>query len=277
MSSTLQMFRDGLPGVYLNVPERDYRASPIVSQSTLKAGRDSMAHLRHAIQTEREPTDSMRLGTALHVAVLEPSEMVRKVAAWDGEARRGSAWNAFQMSNRNKTIITHGQHAVLRGMVNAIRNHPAARELFSAPYEVEASAIGTLHGLTMKARADALFADKIVDLKTCASTADRDIRNAIHDYGYAVQAYVYSELFRRRRFVFVFVESSPPHDVRCVELSEVWADIGRAETEGLIAKYRDAAASGVWPGRSDVIETIDPPTWVEDMFPAGATLGGETL
>ena len=111
----------------------------------------------------------------------------------------------------------------------------------------------------------------------CCARAHVDA--AIYTYGYHIQGYIYEQLFGRDRFVLGFVEDSEPHDVRPVELSQDWIDLGHEEATMLIQAMKHCEKTGVWPGRAEKIELRYPPDWVRQKFGnrEPITLDGESL
>ncbi len=206
--------------------------------------------------------------------------MANRVILWPKKngPRRGKDWDAFCDEHRSKIILTDGYHEKLIGMVKALRKKPIVREWLSRVECVEVSAIGDVHGSMFKCRADALTDDPLWDLKKTRCTDDRSINAAIINFGYHIQAYVYKQVFQRDRFCLGFVEDTPPHDVRIVELSEAWLKLGREETLLLVHGYQHCKKTGEWPGRSDKIEAIEPPSYlVEQSSTANAiTIDGES-
>jgi hypothetical protein len=64
------------------VAYEDYAAVPAVSITRLKELRRSAQHYRYALTHPKE-TDPLRLGTASHVATLEPERFASQFAVWD--------------------------------------------------------------------------------------------------------------------------------------------------------------------------------------------------
>jgi len=252
------------PGLFPNMPFIDYLKWPIPSQSTLKHGRESMAHLKAAIDGERiiEPTDDMILGTTLHAAFLEPDETEGRIAVWYGGRRYGKEWTLFSEANSGKIIITDAQEYKLAGMLRSLRRCKLVTDLMNK-VDVELSAIGDFHGWLMKARCDALAKDVIVDLKKVRTADPRKFTYAAIDYGYHIQAAVYRKLFRRDRFILVCVEESPPYDVVPYELSPAFVRAGEAEAARIVEQAIECEKTGVWPGRSGgEICQLEPPEWL---------------
>lgn len=250
-------------GLHYGIPFSTYLRTPILSQSVLKEGRKSMAHLAASMKGEvvRKVTDDMALGSALHTCFLEPELMPKRVVCWTGAARRGAAWDEFSAEHADKVILTEGYYDKLIGMVAKLRKHKQIREWQSRIEAVEVSAIGRVHGVLFKGRCDALTPDPLFDLKKVQSTDPRLVAKTVYGFGYHIQAATYRRLFNRERFILACVEGTAPYDVVTFELSDDFLAIGDAAAEELIGKVRDCMKTDVWPGRSDDIVRLDPPTY----------------
>lgn len=254
------------PGLFPGVPFADYLQWPIPSQSTLKHGRESMAHLKAAMDGERfiEPTDDMILGTALHTAYLEPSEAAERIAVWAGGRRYGKEWTLFREANKDRIIITESQKYQLQGMVESLRKAEIVKALtMTDRIEVELGAVGYFHEWLMKSRCDALSTDAIIDLKKVRTADPRKFTYAAIEYGYHIQAAVYRKLFDRDRFILVCVEDQPPYDVVPYELSPAFVRAGETEAARIIERAQECEKTGIWPGRSGgEVCQLEPPEWL---------------
>lgn len=263
------------PGIRFDVPFTDYLRWPLLSQSVLKEGRKSMAHLRAAEAAEvvKVPTDAMLLGSALHTAFLEPEMMPQRVVLWDGGTRRGKEWEAFVADHADQVILTPGYHEKLIGMVKALRRHPEVRKWVGRMEGTEVAAIGEVEGLMMKGRCDALTADPLVDLKMTRSADAATFTRTVMGFGYDIQAAIYRRLFDRDRFVLIAVEDTPPYDVVAYELAPAFLKRGEALADELLEKYAECKRTGAWPGRSDEVVQLEPPEWALDGCGVEITLG----
>jgi hypothetical protein len=263
-------------GIYRDIPFDAYRQWPLLSQSTLKEGRYSMAHLKAAIDRDRqkEPTDDMLLGSALHTCFLEPELMPERVVKWTGGVRRGKKWESFKAGNPGKIILTPNYHEKLIGMVRSLRRHPVVREWTNKIESVEVSAVGEINGVPMKGRCDALTPEPLFDLKKVGDGDERSFVRNVMDFGYHIQAYTYLELFRRERFVLMTVEDFDPFDVVPYEFSGAFLRKGRREVTSILNRYKQCKESGIWPGRSDGIWTLELPTWAASGA-SEISIGGE--
>ena len=238
-----------------------------------------MAHLKAALDGERkkEVTDAMQLGSALHVACLTPEEMPNHVVLWSGGTRRGGSWDEFCEEHEGKIILTPVMHEKLVGMTRALRRHKVMREWMGRIEGTEVAVVGDVHGVTMKARADAMTPDPLIDLKSTRSCDLRTITNTVMTFGYDIQGEIYRHLYNRERFILLFVEDAPPHDVVAVELSPSFLRRGRREAVSLIQRYQYCQKTGVWPGREpDNVVMLEVPEWAMSNDEADAiTIDGE--
>lgn len=249
-----------------DVPLAEYLTWPILSQTVLKEGLASMAHLRAALDEERVkvPTDEMLLGSALHVCFLEPEAMPQRVVLWEGPRRAGKEWEAFREQHDGKVILTAGMYANLSGMVKNLRRHPFVRQWVGRIEGTEVCAVGKVAGVEMKGRVDAQTLEPLVDLKKVRSADPRIFTRQVLTFGYHIQAWVYCQLFNRQQFVLIAVEDQPPYDAVAYELSPAFLRQGERTTRALLEKYQQSVRFGVWPGRSDQVMTLEPPEWAVD-------------
>lgn len=252
-------------GTYPHMPFDQYLALRIWSQSTLKEARKSAAHARAAFDGYQQvATDAMQLGSALHLAFLEPEEAKEKIVTWEGKVRRGKEWDEFKALYQDKIILTINQTAQLAGMMQAMRANPYISAVSEMISDVEITEIGQACGLRCKGRIDALgFPDDEIgwDLKKVATADPFKFQRAIVDYGYDIQGALYCELFELDRFILIAVEEDPPHDVVPYELSPAMLRNGARKLEACAAVIRQAEKSGVWPGRSAAPVLLEPMEW----------------
>ena len=264
-------------GEYEHVPFREYLTWDLPSQSTLKAAANSPLHLKAAVDGESriEATDEMMLGTAMHVAFLEPEQMSQHVVCWEGDRRAGAAWVAFCAEHDGKTILTEGFYARLVGMTRALRKHPVVRSLSSRITRTELSVVGDVFGTVCKGRIDGEGDGLLVDLKTCRSAGTRQFTKSAMELGYHVQAAHYCALMPGREFVMVAVENLPPHDVVAFRLDKQFMRAGEDDLLVYIQMYQECLRTGNWPGRSNDVVTLTLPEWAQPQ--TELTMNGEIL
>lgn len=253
-----------------NVPMAEYRAAEGISQTSLKQVEISPKHyLSYISEDAKEPTPAQIIGSITHSAVLEQKAdgFVVRPEGMKFTTKEGMAWKAAQ----TLPIIDSETHANIYGMTLAVQNHPMARKILYGTGKNEVS-VWKRHeptGLLLKGRADRLTVDGqnltvVADLKTCerGGAKEAEFSKSIWNWGYALQAAFYVDLFGASYFVFVVVEKEPPHAVACYNLDAQSLAIGRREYEGYLQTIKSCTDSGVWPAYSDDLRQIALPDWV---------------
>ena len=175
----------------------------------------------------------------------------------------------------NATVVSPKLAAQLRYEAEAIKRHPAARELMDRVVERELSVRWTTaDGDRLRCKYDALTSDGIVlDLKT---TRETDILanfwKSVLDYRYG-----FSEAWYRAGMVacgmeaapirYIVVSTSLPHDVQVVTLPEAVVEQGRLQMEKALADLRLRESLDWWlpDHHGEVVELPFPATVLRSL------------
>jgi exodeoxyribonuclease VIII len=255
------------PGHYRTLSNEDYHADPSISKSKLDVLGDPPCPLKfydRYLAPDREPhkpTDAMILGSALHVAVLEPDLFPEQYAAApenvDGRTREGKAvWAAFRAEHEGKIALTAEQYRCVVGQRDAIfRCKEAWRLIENADREESYFAVDPETGLMVRARPDAFDRREMVitDVKRTRGASPPEFGKSAERYRYHVQGGWYPYVVNLatgeavREFRFVCVEPVRPYAVGLYYLTPEdftdGLDIARADLR-LIAQCQQ---SGEWP------------------------------
>lgn len=246
------------------MPEAEYRARPEISQSIYKLfGLPTLAHTKFALEQEKEPTDSMTLGTCLHSLVLENTVIYAVMPKVDLRTTIGKATKAqFESENVGKVILTTDQAAKVEGMARGIERCPEAMELLkSCPKEDREVSIFWGDN---KARLDGPTPIGPFDLKSTTSADGHEWERSVLEYGYHIQAAMYLEAamvagFCADDFRFIAIESCAPYVCGVIKMPHEHIEYGRQELERLRARRIVAMREGYWPGYKE--RTIGLPGW----------------
>jgi len=249
------------PGLHPNIPMRAYLAIDAMGSSRLEHLAISPLHYRYMSTQPDVETDAQELGTALHVAVLEPDLFKEKYVIEPDTALIGGAkpraTNAYRqevarLEFDGRTVLKAEAMARVLAMREAILGHPhAARVLENAP-EREVTGLW-LNGKTLcRGRFDAMGPGVLADIKTTRKLKDFSPWTLTR-LGYYRQAGHYVDGARKlgretKHFFFIAVENNPPHDVGVFVLDEELIEVGRVECEALMARLARCERTGVWPG-----------------------------
>jgi hypothetical protein len=253
-----------MTGLFPIMPRDEYDALPRVNLSSLKLFGKSAAHYKHTIEHGRKDTTALRLGRAVHAAVLEPEKFAVEYTRWTGR-RYGSAWEKFREAVTGE-ILTADEHDLCAALASAVRGDEHA-----APYVdgglPEVTALWETGAFQCRARLDYLKTDAIVDLKTARDASPGEFERASWRYGYHVQAAWYVDAVRACTerdlpFAIVAVEKEPPYLVQVYEVPEHVLDLGRAEYRGWLERLDYCRRENVWPGYASGPLQLGVPAWV---------------
>lgn len=247
----------------------EYHRHDSISKSGLDLIAKSPAHFRYA--AHREPTRAMTLGTATHMAILEPDLYAAQyVTLPDGVDRRSSVYKEAVKTRSEESVLVRSEADRIEGMTAAVRGNREAQLILGRAGVSEASLFATdpVTGVAVRCRFDWLTYDlHAVDLKTTAAADDDSFAKSIVNYRYFVQEAFYRDVFqwatgeKLRSFTFLAVESEMPHCVTMPVLADDVVAYGRQLYRRDLNRYADCLASGVWPGLDGAPHVIGMPGW----------------
>jgi hypothetical protein len=245
----------------------NYHDRPEVSATMLK----SMARgwrqfeAEHVLKTApRKETDAMRLGTAIHAAILEPDKYVEAYAMIPDECsdRRTKAYKEWAAINGDRLALSRSDAELIAHLCRQVARCKTAATILGAVGEAEAEYTWERLGVECRAKIDWRAGGIIADIKTCDDATEGQFAKTIASYRYDLQGVHYLDGTKADRFIFIAIETSSPYRVRCYELCD--ADRQRAESdrEELLTEYRRRKAEGDWSeqGEND-LRTIFLPNW----------------
>ncbi|HYQ90596.1 MAG TPA: PD-(D/E)XK nuclease-like domain-containing protein, partial [Candidatus Competibacteraceae bacterium] len=225
------------PGCYPDISLAAYHAAPGLSKSDLDLIARSPAHWKYG---PREETAAMRLGAAVHAAVLEPEQWERRYAGATNRRRPDPDANA------DAVTLTAAEWETCQRIRDAVWNHPTCRDLFSAGYaEQSAWWFDPETGLLCKCRPDWSRPGLLLDLKTATDASPAGFARAVERYRYHVQAAYALDGWPQAggnaadQFLFIVVEKAPPYAIGLYELSSTLLDTARTRYRHDLATAAD--------------------------------------
>jgi hypothetical protein len=213
-----------MPEIIRNMPDSEYRAIDRLS----KHDSDDFARnpyaffFRKTIGYKKEPTEAMKLGTALHMKTLQPHlfESNYAVIPVSIKQKRGKEWETFQEEHEGKECIKLSQFQQIIGMTSSLINSAGCKQVFSeTPYsDRELVLTSEIYDVPIKSKVD-IFCQKhglIADVKTTSDASPDAFMRQASDLGYDVQAAFYlmnAEAcgLNVDKFGFFVVENEPPY------------------------------------------------------------------
>lgn len=266
------------PGIYAGISNADYHGGPGISKSGLdQIARSPLHYWARYLDPNRtptEPTPSMKLGTAIHTAVLEPGEFAARhhvAPVVDRRTKDGKAtWEAAlaAAAEAGAELISNDDAITCMAIANVVRSHPTARKVF-ATGQAEMSCYWTDRetGLLCKCRPDWLALPFIVDLKSTGDASAEGFQRSAWNWRYWVQAAWYVDGVeqatgqRPDAFVFAAFEKAPPYACAFYYADQAMLDMGRAEYRRLLRILADCMSSDRWPGYDTDVRPLGLPVW----------------
>ena len=276
------------------VPVADYAAIDALSISRLKELKRSPQHYQHLLSHPKTSVP-LTLGTAAHVATLEPERFAKQFAIWTRRTdagrmapRNGKWWDAFQAENSGRTILTEDESELAKRISDAVRgNSLAMRYLETGEPEITMQwRLPDYFGSReCKGRVDWLTriddTSVLVGLKTARDCRPFLFGSQAAKLGYHLQHAWYRDGWatikggETPRLVEIVVESDPPHAVAVYRIPEEVLERGREEYYELIKTLFECERTDEWPGPVPREEVLTLPAWAYPTFDDLSDLGLE--
>jgi hypothetical protein len=253
-----------------DMPAKEYHAIEALSASGAKLLLKSPAHYFASREGFKAPTAAMKLGTAVHTAILEPELFDAEIAIepkLDKRTKIGKeAAEQFSLSSDGKVIIDHYQGERCRAIAEAVRAHPYFKKRVKNG-KAEATMLWEQYGVQCKARVDYLAERTMFDVKTCQDASPDGFAKQIANFSYHMQAAHYAMGFRRltgnplEQFVFIAVESELPHMVGIYALSADSLRAGAGAMKKAADNYDLFLSQKIVKSYNTDVEEISIPSW----------------
>ena len=235
--------------------------------SRLKALALSPAHYKYGLTAPDEPSRAMRIGTAVHAAVLGDNPALD---VFPGPTRRGKEWEVYKAAHAGQTILARDEADEVVATAAAVEANPAALKLLKQPHREERIAWKWL-GLDCAGTPDAWDGTTVVDLKTARTAQpERFGKEVFWRYYHAQLAWYCNGLelsgrAKPERAYIVAVETAPPYPVVIYEITETALAQGFARCREWMERLKGCIENDYWPGYSDAVVPIEGITEMPDL------------
>lgn len=212
---------------------------------------------------KREDKPQFALGSAAHVAILEP-EKLEDLVMKGPEDRRGNKWKEATdfATYAGKILLVAGDYdmaLMLRDVADTVPELAMMRELDDSGQgpivETSCYHVDEETGLTVRCRPD-IYSPKhklIVDIKNMANASPEGWEKDTGKFGYHVQDAVYQDVWDNgsgydvEGFWFCVFEKSNPPQIALYEIDAAAAAEGHARYRRALARTKECIDAGVWP------------------------------
>ena len=252
-----------------NMPAELYHAHDSVSNSGLKLVNRSPAHFKY--QKERESTRSMVVGSALHMACLEPDlfyqtyTLLRKA-----DDRRSTEYKEAVKLHREELVLVASECERVEGIMKSLHSNANIKHYLDIDGWCELSGFveDPETGIVCRHRFDKLTRSGIgIDLKTTTDARNDAFSRSIMSFGYHVQDAFYNAQYNwingvhLADFIFIAIESESPYASKIYRIDSDSIDAGEFVYREALNKYAYCKQMNEWPAYDDEIEGIGIPYW----------------
>lgn len=265
-------------------PESVYHGCGLaVSHSMLKGMRESPAKYEWALKYPRASSPAQVLGTAIHMAMLEPmrfDEVYARQEKLDRRTKEGKARaEEWETKNAGKTAISFDDYAVIQRVWDRASDEPFFAQFFARGHkEVSFFAQDLKTDIWLRCRTDNYIIDAetgkriIVDLKTTDNASQHVFSRDIREYGYHTQAAFYmavTELatgVKADAYVIAAIEKTRDCDMTIWYMPEEALAVGRRQIRRWLDRLADCRSDNKYPGYDRKFIAWQPPQWLADEF-----------
>ena len=202
----------------------------------------------------RKPSSpALVIGSGFHTATLEPEKLDDEFAVKpneiDGQGPRTKhykeSFELMQKSEPDKQWLAPADYDLILEMAGSALENPVLRHYMA---DIDKVVEGTGYF--------------VIDLKSTQDASNRGFTKSVRQFGYLFQACWYMHALRLlgekpKQFVFIAVEKTAPYATAAYTIKE--SDINKqfSNMERACQLWASCQSSGIWPGYSDMVETLD--------------------
>jgi hypothetical protein len=176
-------------------------------------------------------TQALRDGKLFHTMILEP-EKLKDIVFVDAATKASKEYKLAKETG--KEVYTKTEKKAAERLCDALLRNEAVKEYLTTA-EFEVPQIAMIDGIPIRAKADILKGNTIIDLKT--TTGIKDFRYSADKYSYDLQAWLYREMFGVDNFVFVVIDKGSL-DIAIFECSDEFYEKGKQKFEQGVSNYK---------------------------------------
>ena len=191
-------------------------------------------------------TQALRDGKLVHTEILEPTKYSEQFHFIDVSTKNTKKWKlAVQEYGKAYTYTKKEKYMNNRITTAFLQNDACVSYLKGS--ETEVPALVDVDGLPIRAKADILGPDYVADIKTTAdgvkdiNLSDGTTKNqfafTMNKYDYDLQAYLYTVIFNKPRFVWLVVDKTTT-DIGIFEASAETLESGKLKLDACIQLYK---------------------------------------
>lgn len=263
-----------LPTGWHSIDHEDYHEKLHgVGSTTLKHFLRSSAHGKH-LMNNYEDEQKLRLGSVVHLALLEPEKFNVLPREPEGDGRTKAVKEAraeFMARLLTKKYVAERDWQIAAEIRESIFAHPTWKAICSVEGVNENTGVyDDGSGVTLKIKPDRrAHSEFLIDIKTTDDARQKNFDNQILRMGYDLQAAFYFDTANMispgqyKKFIWIAIETQPPYGVMFYEVGDLWLEIGREKYKQALVKYVNAHLTNQFEGYTKEIVIAMPPAYAQ--------------
>ena len=210
-----------------------YLGKAALSSSSIKLLLDSPKKYKYVTEYGSQESNALDAGWLFHTAILEPDVFEKQIYV-DVQSKNSKAYKLAK--EEHGKVFTIKQKNDAERLADAfLRNEQALKLITNCEFEVPE--IGMIQGYPFRGKADILDSYRLCDLKTTSDL--KAFPYAARKYGYDVQVYLYTELFKKpyEEFKFVAIDKGSL-DIGIYDVSQEFYESGKAKVTKALETYQ---------------------------------------
>jgi len=230
-----------------------YNDTEYISNSMLNNISVSPEYFRFRQDNPQSATPAMKLGSAIHMDILQPQEFLKHYAIspkFDKRTKKGKEdYAEFSKEHMFKTVISESDYELITEITLRVFNDKTIKTLLQ---QGEPEKIIQWHNehynLNCKGMLDYHRDGMIIDLKTTQDASYNGFMRSVRKYKYHKQAAYYMDAVKAYRFIIIAVEKTPPFSINIFEMGDDMIDEGRDMYNHELEVYKYCEENDYWPG-----------------------------
>ncbi len=204
----------------------------------------------HFLNRGFKETAPMKLGTAVHQALLEPHDfhsVYHLIDKIDKRTKAGKEELQKQMEIAgDKIILDYEVYEIIEAIKKDFKKNKLAQHYCKG--QIELSHYTQIDGVDVRVRPDCLnkISNFISDVKTCQNNSPNSFKKDVYNWGYHLQAAFYIDVCGDiDNFKFIACQTKFPYTVEVYTLDEKDIEFGRMAYKSALEQWKNYKKTGI--------------------------------
>ncbi len=225
-----------------------YHSHDSISASGLKEIYKNSVY--HFLKRKFKESPAMKLGTAVHQAILEPHDFWNIYHVNEKIDKRTKAGKeAYQKQieiSDGKILLEHDVYEIIEAIKKDYKKNKLAQ--YYCKGQIELSHYTKIDGVDVRTRPDCInnICNFISDVKTCQNNSPQAFKKEVYNWGYHLQAAFYMDVCGGvDDFKFIACSTKYPYTVEVYTLDEKDIEFGRMAYKSALQQWKNYKNTGI--------------------------------